>query len=81
MDINTAQVPEYLHEHQAAAYICVDENFFNSLITSGALDGTYVSYEMAGKTIDGRVITLNVFSKSKLDEWMAKRCEEPGLLR
>ena len=63
----------YLPEWQAVAYIGLGEwEVWQSLIDSGALDGTYVTFETTVE--EGEVHTkegvIRVFSKARLDEWM-----------
>ena len=76
INVQTEQASDYMYEDEAASYLRLDLDYelFRQLITNGTLDGTYVSYE-AGKTIDGGRTTLYIFSKLKLDEWMAKKTE------
>jgi len=63
----------YLPEGQAVGYIGLDDwVVWERLIGSGALDGTYVTFEatIAEGEADAKEGVIRVFSKARLDEWM-----------
>ena len=69
---------DYLSEWEAAAYTCMDVDYFIELLASGVLDGTYTSFESTKQIPDSYETvtgTWYVFSKAKLDDWMKDRIE------
>lgn len=73
----TAQIREisydYLDETDAAQYCGMDNagTLWQTLRDSGALDGTYVKFDMP--IVEGdkeEIVPVHVYSKAKLDEWM-----------
>ena len=97
--VQTEQAHDYMEYWEAQSYLRMEESIFKQLITSGALKGTYISYEVnkyvphAVEGVDEDAIlaeeinpydtdsfetvtgTMYIFSKAKLDEWIAKRFE------
>ena len=73
-EVQTGQARDYMHEWEAINYLCIDDGLFYTLCQSGELDGTYTYYK-GEKTIDGGRAEVRIFSKHKLDEWMAKKIE------
>jgi len=73
-EVQTGQARDYMNEWKAINYLCLDDGVFYALLQSGELDGTYASYK-GEKTIEGGRSSVYIFSKTKLDEWMAKKIE------
>ena len=78
IEVSQKQTGDYMSEWEAVAYLRMDDVLFHDLLTSGALDGTYTSYESVKQIPDSsETVTgaLYIFSKSKLDEWINNRIE------
>ena len=57
----------YLSEWKAVAYIALEWEVWMTLIDSGDLNGTFITFEPPDGVKEG---VIRVFSKAKLDDWM-----------
>ena len=78
IEVTTNQAGDYMSEYEAWIYLRIDSDRFHDLLSSGALNGTYTSFESVKQIPDSFETVTGawyIFSKSKLDKWMNDRIE------